>query len=409
MSATKNLATILSGQSNVILQILIKILKLNFIIFYALSFTFFFSACQQSNEKTAQTAAINPETDSTYEPQFEEKALHRLTEIQAQETTAAVFLSQKSLPQKRIDSLEARFLPKKYKDLWIKPQIVEKKEQENPTYSLLLYGALKSGGQEAIQEIELKYDFNAYKITNCVYRDGRVWICSQEAYGANTVCGVYEIDKKNLNLIFEKVISYDPAKTALQAARRAAIGGEIKKAVILYNKVIYHQNYMNPQEEALRLLHNAHLKAQELYEKGLYDSAAQTIEDFFGFWGAGYLKKFEDESHFLATFESPHSRLQAIQVQRMLSDYGLYLLKARRYREALAWNTYVFSFSTDMSFAVLRLADTHHEREELEKAKFYYQEYIKIATEKKESIPDYVRERLKSYESLPKSLSKGAY
>ncbi|WP_154656956.1 tetratricopeptide repeat protein [Hugenholtzia roseola] len=380
-------------------------LFLRFVLYF--SILFFSLACQESTNQMQNASATA--TDSTYTPIFEEKALDHLSELQEKTVAAPSLLQQELALQKKIDSLETRLLPKKYKDLWIKPQIIEGSEAENPTYQLILYASLAEGGEEILQEIKLNYAFNASKITHCVYRAGKIWICSQEAYSANTNCGIYEINKKSLKLIYQNQVDYDPAKSALQAARQAAISGEIEKSVFLYDKVIYPQNYMNPKDEALRLLHNAHLKAQDFYEQGRYDSAVQTIEAFFGFWGAGYLKKFEDEAHFLATFESPNSRLQAIQVQRMLSDYGLYLLKAGRYRDALAWNTYVFSFSATIPFAVLRLADTHHEREELEKAKFYYQEYIKIATEKKESVPDYVRQRLQSYESLPKSLSKGTY
>ncbi|MCC5943301.1 MAG: hypothetical protein JJT94_00085 [Bernardetiaceae bacterium] len=235
--------------------------------------------------------------------------------------------------------------------------------------------------------------YNYNKIMEVAFENDYIKFCSQEPFKATIVCGLFEWNPTLRRLRLESDYSEDQSELLLIEARRLAQEWKFKESIAVYDRILYPQAYFDASSEAIRLIEAAHSKAFYLYQQGDFIEAADMLDAIFDFWGANFLLEVEGR----ASLEEKLKNYPQFTVSRWLqimTDYGLFLLKAKKYERAITVNNLVVRVAPDIPNAYLQLGDAYFDIGQMEAGRAAYRNYKKHMQRLDRKVPERVEIRI---------------
>lgn len=270
----------------------------------------------------------------------------------------------------KVDSFPQKLLPKNTKNLYI-GAAKEGDEQ-------YLYGLSNEGNLKKLAKLPKDFLFNPYKKTESYYKDGKIFICSEQSYKATIICGIFNFDLSKNMLIFEAQTATDWSVESISKAQKAVEQGKIIEAVNFYEQVAYPHNYMQVETETIHLLKKTYSVLQRLEKEKKYDSATLVLESIFGFWGTEFLLNIETPQQLHELFKSNNFELSQREYIQILEKYGSLLLQSKKYVDAVEINKKLTQITPTSALAYLQLGNAYYNLERLEDSQNAYKRYKEI-------------------------------
>jgi len=270
----------------------------------------------------------------------------------------------------KVDSFPQSLLPKSTKNLYI-GAATEGEEQ-------YLYGLSNEGNLKKLAKLPTDFRFNAYKKTEAYYKDGKIFICSEENYKATVICGIFDFDFDKNMLILEDQTASDFSVEAIAKAQRAVEKGNIIEAVNFYEQVAYPHNYMQVETETIHLLKKTYSVLQKLEKEKKYDSAMLVLESIFEFWGTEFLLNIETPQQLQELFKKYNFELTQKEYIHILEKYGSLLLQSKKYVDAVEINKKLTQITPTSALAYLQLGNAYYNLERLQESQNAYKKYKEI-------------------------------
>jgi len=244
-----------------------------------------------------------------------------------------------------------------------------------------------------------EYIFNATKMNDPEWRNDTIFISSEMPYRATTWNLQFVWDAKVEGFFSTDPQIYDPSAIALDKADSALAAGNIRLALNWYQSVFYPQTYMNEAEVGREITIKCHEIALMFFKESQYDSAIVYMEMAFSYYPNMYYTDFKSNADMkLQIEESPYQIIWTEdQIKLWLGDYGLFLYKAKKYKESIEHNSYMNLIFPDVAGPYLQLGDSYFDSGKKTEAKKAYAKYssLKKAQKKEKDIPKRVKERMK--------------
>lgn len=291
----------------------------------------------------------------------------------------------------KIDSFPEHLLPKSTKNLYIG---AASEDQEQ-----YLYGLSNEGNLKKLAKLPTDFSFNAYKKTAAYYKDGKIFICSEQSYKATVICGIFDFDLNKNMLTLEDQTATDFSVESIAKAQKAVEKGNIIEAVNFYEQVMYPHNYMQVETETIHLLKKTYSVLQKLEKENKYDSATLVLESVFDFWGTEFLLNIETPQQLQELFKTNNFQLTQKEYITILEKYGSLLLQSKKYVDAVKINKKLTQITPTSAIAYLQLGNAYYNLERLQDSQDAYKKYKKIIaktgqkTDKKTS--EQIEKRLK--------------
>jgi hypothetical protein len=243
------------------------------------------------------------------------------------------------------------------------------------------------------------YIFNATKMNTPEWRNDTIFVSSEMPYRATTYKLEFVWDSKAEGFFSTEPEIYDPSSIALDKADSSLAAGNIHLALNWYQSVFYPQTYMNEAEVGKEITIKCHEKALQFFKANQHDSAVVYMEMAFSYYPNMYYTDFKSNSDMkLQIEESPYQIIWTEdQIKLWLGDYGLFLYKAKKYKESIEHNSYLNLIFPDVAGPYLQLGDSYYDSGKKTEAKKAYTKYssLKKAQKKEKDIPKRVKERMK--------------
>lgn len=296
---------------------------------------------------------------------------------QYEEGTRGFDDSKKDLPKDlstylymKVDSFPQNLLPKNTKNLYI-GAASEGEEQ-------YLYGLSNEGNLRKLAKLPSDFAFNPYKKTESYYRDGKIFICSEQSYKATVICGIFNFDLVKNMLTLEDQTARDFSVEAIANAQKAIQKGNIIEAVNFYEQVMYPHNYMQVETETIHLLKKTYSVLQKLEKEKKYDSATLILESVFGFWGTEFLLNIQTPQQLQELFKSNNFELSQKEYIQILEKYGSLLVQSKKYVDAVEINKKLTQITPTSALAYLELGNAYYKLERLQDSQNAYKKYKEI-------------------------------
>lgn len=270
----------------------------------------------------------------------------------------------------KVDSFPQKLLPNNTKNLYI-GAASENEEQ-------YLYGLSNEGNLKKLAKLPTDFLFNPYKKTESYYRDGKIFICSEQSYKATVICGIFNFDLAKNMLNFEDQTATDFSVESISKAQKAVEKGNIIEAVNFYEQVAYPHNYMQVETETIHLLKKTYSVLQRLEKQQKYDSATLVLESIFEFWGTEFLLNIETPQQLQELFKSNNFELSQKEYIQILEKYGSLLLQSKKYLDAVEINKKLTQITPTSALAYLQLGNAYYNLERLQDSQNAYKKYKEI-------------------------------
>jgi tetratricopeptide (TPR) repeat protein len=270
----------------------------------------------------------------------------------------------------KVDSFPQNLLPKNTKNLYI-GAASEGEEQ-------YLYGLSNEGNLRKLAKLPTNFTFNPYKKTESYYKNGKIFICSEQSYKATIICGIFDFDLDKNMLTLEDQTARDFSVEAIAKAQKAVERGNIIQAVNFYEQVAYPHNYMQVETETIYLLKKTYSVLQRLEKEKKYDSATLILEHVFEFWGTEFLLNIETPQQLQELFKSNNFELSQKEYIQILEKYGSLLLQSKNYVDAVTINNKLTQITPTSALAYLQLGNAYYNLERLKDSQNAYKRYKEI-------------------------------
>ncbi len=278
----------------------------------------------------------------------------------------------------KIDSFPQNLLPKNTKNLYI-GAATEGEEQ-------YLYGLSNEGNLKKLAKLPTDFRFNPYKKTESYYKDGKIFICSEENYKATVICGIFNFDINKNMLTLEDQTATDLSVESISKAQKAVEKGNIIEAVNFYEQVAYPHNYMQVETETIHLLKKTYSVLQRLEKEKKYDSATLVLESVFEFWGTEFLLNIETPQQLQELFKNNNFELSQTEYIQILEKYGSLLLQSKKYVDAVKINKKLTQITPTSALAYLQLGNAYYNLERLQDSQDAYKKYKEIVAKTGQKI-----------------------
>lgn len=272
----------------------------------------------------------------------------------------------------KVDSFPQSLLPKNTKLLYI-GAATEGEEQ-------YLFGLSNEGNLRKLAKLPADFVFNPYKKTASYYKDGKIFICSEQSYKATVICGIFNFDLATNMLILEDQTASDFSVESISKAQKAVEKGNIIEAVNFYEQVTYPHNYMQVETETIQLLKKTYFVLQKLEKEKKYDSATLILESVFDFWGTEFLLNIETPQQLQELFKNNNFELSQREYIQILQKYGSLLLQSKKYVDAVEINKKLTQITPTSALAYLQLGNAYYNLERLQDSQNAYKKYKEIIT-----------------------------
>lgn len=243
------------------------------------------------------------------------------------------------------------------------------------------------------------YIFNATKMNTPEWRNDTVFVSSEMPYRATTWNLEFVWNPKAEGFFASEPQLFDPSAEALNKADSAFTTGNIRLALNWYQSVFYPQTYMNEPEVGRDVTKKCHEIALKFFKENQFDSATLYMEMAFSYYPNLYYTGFKSNADMkLQIEESPYQIIWTEdQIKLWLGDYGLFLYKAKKYKESIEHNSYMNLIFPEVAGPYLQLGDSYFDSGKKAEAKKAYTKYssLKKAQKKEKDIPKRVKERMK--------------
>jgi tetratricopeptide (TPR) repeat protein len=270
----------------------------------------------------------------------------------------------------KVDSFPQNLLPKNTKNLYI-GAASEGEEQ-------YLYGLSNEGNLRKLAKLPTNFTFNPYKKTESYYKNGKIFICSEQSYKATIICGIFDFDLDKNMLTLEDQTARDFSVEAIAKAQKAVERGNIIQAVNFYEQVAYPHNYMQVETETIYLLKKTYSVLQRLEKEKKYDSATLILEHVFEFWGTEFLLNIETPQQLQELFKSNNFELSQKEYIQILEKYGSLLLQSKNYVDAVTINNKLTQITPTSALAYFQLGNAYYNLERLQDSQNAYKKYKEI-------------------------------
>lgn len=270
----------------------------------------------------------------------------------------------------KVDSFPQHLLPKNTKNLYI-GAATEGEEQ-------YLYGLSNDGNLRKLAKLPTDFTFNPSKKIESYYKNGKIFICSEQSYKATIICGIFNFDAGKSMLTLEDQTARDYSVEAIAKAQKAVENGNIIEAVNFYEQVMYPHNYMQVETETINLLKKTYSVLQKLEKERNYDSATLVLESIFDFWGTEFLLNIETPEQLQSLFKSNNFELTQKEYITILEKHGSLLLQSRKYVDAVEINKKLTQITPTSAIAYLQLGNAYYNLERLEDSQNAYKKYKEI-------------------------------
>ncbi|AFM04159.1 hypothetical protein Fleli_1760 [Bernardetia litoralis DSM 6794] len=270
----------------------------------------------------------------------------------------------------KVDSFPQSLLPKNTKLLYI-GAATEGEEQ-------YLFGLSNKGNLRKLAKLPADFMFNPSKKTESYYKDGKIFICSEQSYKATIICGIFGFDLSKNMLTLEDETASDFSVESIAKAQKAVEQGKIIEAVNFYEQVTYPHNYMQVETETIHLLKKAYSVLQRLEKEQKYDSATLILESIFEFWGTEFLLNIETPQQLYRLFKSNNFELSQREYIQILEKYGSSLLQSKKYIDAIEINKKLTQITPTSPLAYLQLGNAYYNLERLQDSQNAYKQYKEI-------------------------------
>lgn len=245
-------------------------------------------------------------------------------------------------------------------------------------------------------EFEDYFVFNSAKSGAMEWRNDTIRICSEMPFKATTFCCM--IPCKNKQFGKPVIDARDPSYEAIDKAEKALSEGKIAEAVQYYHGVMYPMSYLNEEEVGADIMQKAHELSLAAFKKGDYKNAVNTMTDALTYYVNQQYLSFSDEKSLIEKMNDNtvgHWNMEKFKL--WLGDYGLFLLKAKMYGEAIVINSYLNKVQPQMIGPYLQLGDACFEKGDKPNAKIAYRNYKSLMQKAKrdKQIPKRVHDRIK--------------
>ncbi|WP_375558622.1 tetratricopeptide repeat protein [Bernardetia sp. OM2101] len=278
----------------------------------------------------------------------------------------------------KVDSFPQNLLPQNTKNLYI-GAATEDEEQ-------YLYGLNSDGKLEKIAKLPTDFKFNPHKKTESYYRDGRIFICSEQSYKATIICGIFNFDLVANSLTLEDQTASDLSVESISKAQKAVEQGNIIEAVGFYEQVAYPHNYMQVETETIQLFKKTYSVLERLEKEKKYDSATLILESVFEFWGTEFLLNIETPQQLQELFKNNNFELSQKEYIQILEKYGSLLLQSKKYLDAVEINKKLTQITPTSALAYLQLGNAYYNLERLQDSQNAYKKYKEIITKTGQKI-----------------------
>lgn len=252
----------------------------------------------------------------------------------------------------------------------------------------------------AIGFILNEYFFNQAKMHNVNWRNDSIFVSSEMPYRATINSFEFIYDKKSKFFKISEIKTFDPSMESLNKADSCLEAGNIKSAIDFYYGVMYPHAYMNEGDVGIRLMEKSHEKALYFFKSNEFDSAIYYVDLALNFWPNSVYTSFTFENELKDHFNNNLSSIvhwTQDQLNLWLGDYGLFLYKAKKYKESIEHNAYLNKIMPELAGPYLQLADSYYDSGDKKNAKLIYKKYadLKKSQGKEKDIPKRVKERMK--------------
>lgn len=242
--------------------------------------------------------------------------------------------------------------------------------------------------------------FNYAKMNEPQWNNDTVYIGSEMPYRATQNTFEFIWNSEVQGFFATEGDSYDPSWEAVEKADSMLKAENLRGAINWYYQVMYPQSYMNEGETGINLMNLGHKKALEFFKSEKYDSAVVYMDIAFDFYPNSNYISFESKAAFdeLITDEMGwHQSWTMDQIKLWLGDYGLFLYKAKKYKESVEFNLYLNMILPELAGPFLQLGDSYFDSGDKNNAKAAYKKYtdLKKKQGKEKDIPKRVKERSK--------------
>ncbi|WP_291725127.1 tetratricopeptide repeat protein [Bernardetia sp.] len=270
----------------------------------------------------------------------------------------------------KIDSFPQNLLPKNTKQLYV--------GGASDSEDQYLFGLSNEGNLKKLAKLPTDFRFNSTKKTKSYYKEGKIFICSEESYKATVICGIFSFDLAKNMLTLEDETATDFSVEAIAKAQAALEKGKIVEAVGFYEQVMYPHNYMQVETETIQLLKKTYSVLQQLEKEKNYDSATLVLESVFDFWGTEFLLNIETPEQLQELFKSNNFELSKKEYISILEKYGTLLLQSSNYIDAVKINKKLTQITPTSALAYLQLGNAYYKLERLEDSQSAYRKYKEI-------------------------------
>lgn len=310
-----------------------------------------------------------------------------------EETTRGFETFKKDLPKNlstylymKVDSFPQNLLPQNIKNLYI-GAATEGEEQ-------YLFGLNKEGNLKKLAKLPTDFMFNPYKKTESYYRNGKIFICSEQSYKATVICGIFNFDVATNRLTLEDQTASDLSVESISKAQKAVEKGNIIEAVNFYEQVTYPHNYMQVETETIQLLKKTYSVLQRLEKEKKYDSATLVLESVFDFWGTEFLLNIETPQQLHELFKNNNFELSQKEYIQILEKYGSLLLQSKKYVDAVNINKKLTQITPTSALAYLQLGNAYYNLERLQDSQNAYKKYKEIITKTRQKTDKKILEQI---------------
>ena len=276
----------------------------------------------------------------------------------------------------KVDSFPTHLLPKNIKTLYI--GAATEGEQQ------YVYGLSIDGNLKKLVKLPSDFSFNPSKKTESYYKNGKIFICSEQSYKATIICGIFDFDLDKNKFTLENQTARDLSVEAISKAQKAVEKGNIVEAVNFYEQVMYPHNYMQVETETIHLLKKTHSVLERLEKEKKYDSATLVLESVFNFWGTEFLLNIETPEQLQELFKINNFELSQKEYITILEKYGSLLLQSKKYVDAVEINKKLTQITPTSATAYLHLGNAYYNLERLQDSQNAYKKYKEIITKTKQ-------------------------
>jgi|GEM_PF-3697806 len=232
--------------------------------------------------------------------------------------------------------------------------------------------------------------FNWAKATYTgTYEKGRVQFCSQLPFRATIACDFFKWTGKTFE--YHETDLTDPSADSMDEAAVLRKEGKICEAMDTYNEVMYPFSYFSAEHLFSEILLESHSIALEHYRKKEYEKAAILMQCGLDNGWFNFSEEFMEDGQWTAPDTLPKEKYVEI-----MGDYGLFLVRAKRFEQAVEVNQNLVVFAPEVVGPLLQLGDAQYQLGKMEDAKATYRQYHNkmTAAGRENKVPSRVLKRI---------------